>query len=493
MNKNSLLPSTLCRGAGLATLFAALTLLSGPNALGQHQFAAATHVVLTAEQPLAQGAGGEHADQLHLLVGRSMVITSPARIHRISVADPNIADAMVMSPTQILVNGKTPGGVSLVVWDEADRSQTFDILVDLDIMALAAKIHEVFPHEPVLVEATKDVVVLSGNISSKAVADRINAIVSAATPKVISLMEWPAPPQAGEVLLEVKFAELDRVALSQLGFNLLSVPGSTTRTLVVTGTQQFGPIQVPTLQTGNATGTGSTSTNALGNLNQVNLTLSDLLNVFIFRPDINLGATIKALQQENVLQILAEPNLLTETGKDASFLAGGEFPFPVVQGGAAGTVPTVTIQFKEFGVRLNFSPVITEEGRIHLHVRPEVSALDFTNALTISGFLVPALSTRRADAEMELKDGQSFAIAGLVDDRVTKVMSKVPGFGDIPILGQLFRTRSIQKSKTELLVVVTPHIVKPLEAGQVPEGPQFPEKYLNPAPAQGKTPPQEKK
>ncbi|MBI3670898.1 MAG: hypothetical protein HY237_14100 [Acidobacteria bacterium] len=272
---------------------------------------------------------------------------------------------------------------------------------------------------------------------------------------------------------------MNRSALSQLGVNLFSL---NQKMIGTTSTQQFAPPALSTpLQSTTTTGTTSTAI-------PPSFTFSDLLNLFLFRPDINIGATIKALQQQNLLQILAEPNLLTETGKEASFLAGGEFPFPVVQGGAAGTVPTVTVQFREFGVRLTFTPKLTEDNKIHLHVRPEVSALDFTNALTISGFFVPALSTRRVETDMVLQDGQSFAIAGLVDDRLTQVANKIPGLGDIPILGQLFKSRSLNKSKTELLVVVTPHIVKPLEAGQAAPLPQFPKPFMPPATPEGKKP-----
>jgi pilus assembly protein CpaC len=203
-----------------------------------------------------------------------------------------------------------------------------------------------------------------------------------------------------------------------------------------------------------------------------------LLNLFLFRPDLNLGATIQDLQERNILQILAEPNVMTETGKEASFLAGGEFPFPVVQ--PSGGTSVVTIQFREYGVRLTFTPTIMENGIIHLKVRPEVSALDYSNSVTIAGFTIPALSTRRVESEMDLSDGQSFAIAGLVDDRVTTLLSKVPGIGDLPVIGQLFRSKSFTKSKTELLILVTPRIVKPLSAGEVPAGPKFPTPFLAP-------------
>jgi len=438
------------------------------------------------QPPPAPPPKAEEAPQtLHVLAGRSLQISSPTRVKRVSISDPNIADATVISPNQIMITAKTPGGVSLVIWNEAEQSQTFDLFVDLDILGLTQKIRETFPDEQVRVEAQKDMVILSGRASSKAVADKIYQVVSTATPKVISLLEVPTAPSKGEILLEVKFAEVNRSALTQFGVNLLST--GATNTLGTVTTQQFGGFgaktitdtfgvraspfpNVPTPTTGPST-VPFTSTQ----------TISDVLNVFLFRPDIHLGTFIKALQQKNLLQILAEPNLLTQTGKEASFLAGGEFPFPVPQPGGVGGAAVFTIQFKEFGVRLNFTPTLTEDGKIHIKVRPEVSALDFSNAVSFSGSVIPALTTRRVESEMDLGDGQSFAIAGLVDDRVTRTIQKIPALGDIPILGQLFRSRSLNKSKTELLVMVTPRIVKPLTAEQVPAGPKFPASFLPPS------------
>ena len=417
----------------------------------------------------------EGPQQLHLLVGRSLVITSPARIRRVSLADPAIAEAIVVSPTQVLVNGKAPGGVSLLLWDDQDQSQAFEVSVDIDVLSLTEKIHQVFPAEPVQVETSKDVVMLSGRISSAAVADKILEVVKNATPKVTSLMQVPGP-QTAEILLEVKFAEVERSALAQFGVNLLSLPNA--KNIGTISTQQFSP---PTLgQVGGAGGGSSSSSSTTPGSAPVAFNLSSLLNLFIFRPDINLGATIQALQNKNILQILAEPNVLTASGKEASFLAGGEFPFPVIQSAGGGGAPTVTIQFKEFGVKLNFTPTVMPDGLIHLKVQPEVSALDFANALTLQGFVVPAISTRRVTSEMDLRDGQSFAIAGLVDNRVTELLSKVPGIGDIPILGKLFQSRSLNKSKDELLVIVTPHIVHPLEAEAPRPDITYPKPFLGP-------------
>src|SRR5207249_4793223 len=178
-------------------------------------------------------------------------------------------------------------------------------------------------------------------------------------------------------------------------------------------------------------------------------TINNVLNIFLFRPDIHFGAVIEALQQKSVLQILAEPNLMAVNGQKATFLAGGEFPFPIVQPSQGFT--SITIQFKPFGVKLDFTGTITNDNVIRLHVAPEVSTLDFSNGLTISGFSIPAISARRAETEIELKDGQSFGMAGLMDHRTQALMNKLPGIGDVPILGQLFRSHSINRSNTELL------------------------------------------
>jgi pilus assembly protein CpaC len=417
-------------------------------------------------------AGSEGPQTLHLLVGRSLVITSPTKIKRVSLADPGIAEAIVISPYQVLLNGKTPGGVSLLLWDETDQSQAFEVSVDIDILGLTQKIHEVFPSEPVQVETSRDIVILSGRVSSAAVADKILEVVKGAAPKVTSMMEVPVAP-TGEILLQVKFADVSRTWESQLGINILSLPGA--KNIGTISTQQFSP---PAL-TGTSIGGGQTQ-----------IGLSNLLNFFIFRPDIDFAATIQALEDNNVLQILAEPNLMTESGKQASFLAGGQFPYPVVQStGGTGGFAGITIQFKEFGVRLDFTPTLTPDGLIHLKVRPEVSALDFSNALTISGFLIPALTTDRAESEMVLRDGQSFAIAGLLDNRVTDEFSKIPWIGDVPVLGKLFQSRSLTKSKNELLIVVTPRIVHPSDIA--PPTPAMPKAFLapsTPAPAPSQSP-----
>jgi len=399
---------------------------------------------------------------LRVMVGKSLLINTTERLRRISVTDPNIAYPQVITPTQILVHGKTPGEVSLLIWDELERSRSFDLRVDVDVSAAAEEERRVFPDEQITVTPSRAAVVLSGHVSTEDVVKRAGELASAYSPKVVNVLTF-GPVGAQEVLLQVKFAEVDRTALTQLGVNFISTGAGNTLGAVTTG--QFGGFGPQTLTPGTQSTSGTTTTTTAAT------TISNVLNLFLFRSDINFGATIEALENKNLLQILAEPNLIAVNGKEASFLAGGQFPFPIVQPGAGFTA--VTISFKEFGVRLQFKPEIMPNGNIHLHVAPEVSTLDFANALTISGFTVPALSTRKAETEFELQDGQSFVIAGLMDNRVTDIYNKIPGLGDIPILGAFFRSKSLQKNNSELMVLCTVHRISPsAEQAAPPKNPQ---------------------
>jgi pilus assembly protein CpaC len=456
---------------GLLTLVLLLVLPAFPEILqqpdAQQQTQAPSGTPTATLPPQSQAAQG--SAPLRVMVGKSLLINTTERLKRISVTDPNIAYAVVITPTQILVHGKSPGEVSLLIWDELERSRSFDLRVDVDVSACADEERRVFPDEQITVTPSRAAIVLSGHVSTEDVAKRAGELASAYSPKVVNVLTF-GPVGAQEVLLQVKFAEVDRSALSQLGVNFISTGAANTVGTVSTG--QFGGFGPQSIQPGSTTTTtsgGTTTTTTTGqSINQV-------LNLFVFRPDINFGAVIEALETKNLLQILAEPNLIAVNGKEASFLAGGQFPFPIVQPGNGFTA--VTISFKEFGVRLQFTPVITPTGFIHLKVAPEVSTLDFANALTISGFTVPALSTRRAETEFELQDGQSFVIAGLMDNRVTDIYNKIPGLGDIPILGNFFRSRSLQKSNSELMVLCTVHRISP--SSEPAAGPKDPKPFLD--------------
>ncbi len=423
------------------------------------------------------------AAPLRVLVGKSLLINTTERLKRISVTDSNIADPQVISPTQILVHGRAAGEVSLLIWDELERSRSFDLRVDVDVSAAAEEEKAVFPDEQITVTPSLSAIVLSGHVSTEDVAKRAGQIAEAYSKNVVNVLTF-GPVGAQEVLLEVKFAEVDRTAVVQLGANFFAPGlGNTTGTLT---TGQFGGFGISTNSASTTTAGGTTTTATTATPPTV--TVNNALNMFLFRSDLNLGVVIQALQQRNLLQILAEPNLIAVNGKEASFLAGGEFPYPVVQPGQGFTA--VTISFREFGVQLKFTPVIMPNGNIHLRVAPSVSQLDFTNALTISGFTIPALSTRKADTEFELRDGQSFVIAGLLDNRLTDIYSKVPGLGDIPILGNFFRSKNQQKSKTELMVLCTVHRISASTQDQTL--PKDPKKFLNKNEFDGKSSPDKK-
>ncbi len=443
------------------------------SVLGRIQILAVLLVFLTAavgQQPAAEQAptppANENPAPLRVMVGKSLLINTTDRLKRVSVTDPEIADALVVTATQVLVHGRSPGEVSLLIWDEYERSRSFDLRVDVDVTAAQEEVKRIFPDEQIEVSASRSAIVLSGHVTTEDVAKHAGMVAAAYSKNVINVLSF-GPVGAQEVLLEVKFAEVDRSAVTQLGVNAFSQ--GTGNTLGTSTTGQFGSFQV------SRGSTGTTDTTTTGSSNQTNINITQPLNLFLFRTDLNLGVVIQALQQKNLLQILAEPNLIAVNGKEASFLAGGEFPFPIVQPGQGFTA--VTIQFREFGVKLKFTPVIMPNSNIHLQVVPEVSQLDFTNALTISGFTVPALSTRRAQTEFEVQDGQSFVIAGLMDNRVTDQYSKVPGLGDIPVLGNLFRSKSAQKSATELVVLCTVHRIS--ASGEAPATPKYPKPFLD--------------
>jgi pilus assembly protein CpaC len=401
---------------------------------------------------------------LHIVVGRSVIINLQARLRRVLVSNPTVVESVTTSPTQVVVTAKLPGTSSVILWDETGESRILDVYSDVDVGGLRDALEQAFGAESIQVTSDQGRVMLSGVVRNKAAAEDIGKLASSYNKDVVnSLTISGRHPK--QILLQVKFAEVNRTKLTQLGINIFST--GATNTVGTLSTQQFSP---PGLET-------STSG---GGVAAAKVNLNDLLNIFLFRPDLNLGATIRALQGKNVLQLLAEPNLLALDGQPATFHAGGEFPFPVPQGGGGGTGTVITIQFKPFGVRLGFTATIQNDDVIRLKVAPEVSTLDFANALTFQGFVVPAISTRTAETEIELKSGQTFGIAGLLDNRTTAIMSKIPGIGDIPVLGHLFRSKSLNNAQTELLVLVTPTIVDPVnQAGPVPQPPEPPLPFLD--------------
>jgi len=420
-----------------------------------------------AGQTAPQSATPAEGETIHVLVGKSIVINVQTPLTRVLSSNPAAVETMATSPTQVVIEGKAAGASSLILWDESGRSQVFDVVTDVDIAGLKNVIQKTYPNEHLEVEADGGRLLLTGTASNQHIVEDLGKMAGVYSKDVMNSIHVPIVHER-QVMLEVKFAEVDRSATSSLGVNYFVPSAGHTTATVTTG--QFGGFGISSTSATTTTSGGTTSTSTVSTPPTIDIT--NPLNIFLFRNDINFGVAIQALQARNVLQILAEPNLMAMSGQKATFLAGGQFPFPVVSG--ATGLPTVSITFRPFGVKLDFTATVQDDNTIRLHVAPEVSTLDFSNALTLSGFTVPAISTRNAETEIELKDGQAFGIAGLLDRRAITQLSKVPGIGDIPILGQLFRSRSINKNNTELLVLVTPHIVDPVHADSVaPAAPQL--------------------
>ena len=425
--------------------------------------AALALIALSTALPVAAQSEGQ---ALHVFVGKSVVINMQSPVTRVLSSNPAVIDTLATSPTQVVVEGKAPGASSLILWDSSGRSQILDVTVDVNISHLRTAVEQTFPGQHINIQSDGAHLILTGTVSDAKVSDEVAKMAGAYSSGVVNSLTV-APVHEQQILLEVKFAEVDRTKLQQFGINILSTGGANTVGTVTT--QQYSP----PAQTSQLTSSIGASNAGFTSAFQLN----NLLNIFLFRPDLNLGATIEDLETKNVLEILASPNLLALNGQKADFLAGGEFPFPVVQGGA--NVGAVTIQFRPFGVKLDFTATVGPDRVIRIHLAPEVSTLDFTQAVQISGFTVPAISTRRAETEIELKDGQSFGIAGLLDNRATVQLSKIPGIGDIPILGNFFRSRSVNRTNTELMVLVTPRIVDPVQQNSPPPlPPANPIKFL---------------
>ena len=412
--------------------------------------AAGGQVLATQDQSVATA-------RISITAGRSTVLTTDFDVTRIALTNPAVADAVVVEPREVLIDGKSPGTVTMILWGATRRVQ-YDVVVDPGVSALQQQLRALFPGEDINVQTNEEATTLSGRVSSTAVmlkAAEIAQVTSSKT-KVINLLQVPGGGQSEQVMLQVRFAEVNRQALLDAGISLFTGASGYKDWVARVSPNAGAPIfdGVPGTQ----------------------LTFSDFLNIFAFNTKYNLGALIKALQTKGLLQSLAEPNLIAYNGQEASFLAGGEIPIPIVQGGAIGAV---SVQYKEFGIRLNFRPTVAGDV-IRLRVRPEVSSLDFANGVTLSGFRIPALTTRRAETEIELRDGQSFAIAGLMDNISQESRNQIPGFGSIPILGLLFKNISTRKEQTELMVLITPHLVRPLDPDEVPSLPTDPNKFLKP-------------
>jgi pilus assembly protein CpaC len=392
----------------------------------------------------------EQAERVLLTAGRSTVLLTEFDITRIAVTNPAVADAVVVKPREILVDGKGAGTVSLIVWG-ADTRKHYDVVVDPGVTNLQQNFQQLFPGEDVNVSVTDEAVILAGAVSSNDVMLRAGELAKAAMPKhsVINMLALPSGSPSKQVMLQVRFAEVNRNALQQSGLALFV---NRDNIAARTSTQQF----------------------PAPDFDDNDLSFTDFLNVFLFSREQGIGGVLKALQGRGFLQSLAEPNLIAYNGQEASFLAGGEIPIPLVTG-----LGQLSIQYKEFGVRLNFTPTIAGDV-IRLKLRPEVSTLDFTNGILLSGFRIPALNTRRAETDVELRDGQSFAIAGLLNNLTQTDRQAIPVLSRLPIIGTLFKSRGVRAEQTELMVLVTPRLVRALDPDEVPTLPVRPGAFINP-------------
>jgi pilus assembly protein CpaC len=400
--------------------------------------------------------------KVQLTAGRSTVLSTPFDVTRIAVTSPDVADAVVVAPREILIDGKKAGTVSLIVWGPSTRLQ-YDVVVEQPITSLEQQLHMLFPGEDVTVGTSEGATILSGRVSNTNTMLRIGEIATASMPKaqIINLLQVPGGSESQQVMLQVRFAEVNRRKLSDAGLALFVHR----QNFAARSTTQQYP--APDFDDEKAGG----------------LVFSDYLNLFFFDRSRGFGGVLKALQSSGGFQSLAEPNLIAYNGQEASFLAGGEFPIPVVQ----GTTGSVTVVFKEFGIRLTFRPTIAGDV-IRLKVKPEVSSLDFNNGISLSGFRIPALITRRAETDVELRDGQTFAIAGLLDNTSQNDAAAIPILSKLPIIGHLFKSNSARADQTELMVLITPRLVRALDPDEVPPLPTTPDPFIKKPGAPVKTP-----
>ncbi|HXR99993.1 MAG TPA: type II and III secretion system protein family protein [Pyrinomonadaceae bacterium] len=389
----------------------------------------------------------KEAVAVNVLVGQSRVINFDRPVGRFSVSNPDIAEAVLITPDQVLVNGKAFGQVNFIAWEQTGgQFLVFDVYVRQNLSLLDSQIRALFPKEDIRLSQANGSVVISGSVKDSNVAAQVQSVVEAANFKTVNMLTSPTS-NASQIQLEVRVAEVNRNKLRDYQTSYAALPQG--------GTGGY-------LNSGGAP-------SILDKVNAPPLELFTIvqspLNLFLFNRAINTAAFLRMLRQEGAFRQLAEPNLIAMNGQQASFLAGGEFPVPVLQNAQGNAI---TIVWKEYGVRLNFKPTIIDENHIRLELEPEVSTIDFNNGVRFNNFLIPALRTRRAKTGIELSDGQSFALAGLLDNSETKTLSRIPLVSDIPVIGNLFKSKSFEKKETELMFFVTAHMVKPMNGDDIP-------------------------
>lgn len=391
--------------------------------------------------------------RVDVTIGKSQVIDLKEPFTRVSVTNPNIADVFVITPNQILINGKSAGVTSLVVF-YPNRTLFFDLVVQTDLALLAERLKQIAPRDEIQVHPAQDAVILKGSVSNDHLIAGAAEVASVFVPKgkVVNLLSV-AQVKPQQVMLQVHVAEVAREALRELGFSIRAL-GSTLQGGLFPGLPFFPPAGSLGVVTSGGSPTGRSTPDFLFTSPQGGS------GFFLASGRRDYAGMVQALAERNLLRTLAKPNIITQSGKEAKFLSGGEFPFPVGQQANA-----LTIEFKEFGIGLLFTPVIEDGETISLKIRPEVSSLDFSQGLVAFGFSIPVIRKNEAFTNVTVKDGESFAIAGLINNEVRQSVGKVPLLGDLPILGALFRSTRFQNNETELLFLVTVKLIKTPPAG----------------------------
>ena len=406
--------------------------------------------------PVTATAAEQGLVRLDVTIGKSQVIDLKEPFTRVSVTNPNIADVFAITPNQILVNGKAAGMTSLVAFYPG-KTLFFDLVVQADLGLLGERLKQVAPKDDIVVQPAQDAIILRGTVSSENLIAAANEVASVFAPKgrvvnLLALAEYK-PPQ---VMLQMHVAEVAREALRELGFSIRAL-GSTLQGASFPGTAFFPPLGA----LGVVTQPGFTS--SVVGQQSPNFQFTSPgggSGFFLSNGSRDYAGVVQALAERNALRTLAKPNIVTQSGKEAKFISGGEFPFPVAQQNN-----TITIEFKEFGISLLFTPVVVDGEVINLKIRPEVSSLDFSQGLVIQGFNIPVIRKNQAFTSVNVRDGESFAIAGLINNEVRQSVGKIPLLGDIPILGALFRSTRFQNNETELLFLVTVKLVQPEAVG----------------------------
>ena len=408
--------------------------------------------------------GNLAAEPIVLVVGRSTIVQAPWPTVRVAVTDPKVADVQVLTPQQVLVQGLKVGTTDLILWSEGEKeTMQRPVIVKLDIKSIQNTLQQLFPTAELEVSESGEVLLVKGLLRS---VDQVTALREYLVKTKIPYVDMTSLSGVQQVQLQVRLAEVSKAASRALGINAFQTSSNFFFGQRV-GTSTGGPL-VPGIDIGAAGGQDVTG-DLLFVTPDDGIGSSPAISLFAGFPNANLEIFFQALAENQYMRILANPTLVALSGEEADFLAGGEFPIPVVQsGGAGGGNNAITIQYKEFGVLLTFRPTVLGDGRIRLTARQEVSALSDVGALVISGFVVPALTTRRAEATLELNSGQSFAMAGLLQNIDSAVSSRIPGLGDLPVIGPLFRSVRYKNNETDLVILVTASLVEPMSVAKAP-------------------------